>query len=77
MATPAYAQRINSSAQGTFGQVQLREGFMPDPHVVTVNAGGPIDVATVSDNCRLHRRTAKLLAALSRWGVSALCRRRG
>lgn len=52
MATPAYAQRINSSAQGTFGQVQLREGFMPDPHVVTVNAGGPIDVATVSDNCR-------------------------
>lgn len=52
VATPAYAQRINSSANGTFGQVQLRSGFTPDPHVVTVNAGGPIDVATVSDNCR-------------------------
>jgi len=52
MATPSYAQSINSSAQGTFGQVQLRAGFTPDPHVVTVNAGGPIDVSTVSDNCR-------------------------
>lgn len=52
MATPSYAQSINSSANGTFGQVSLRVGFTPDPHVVTVNAGGPIDVATVSDNCR-------------------------
>jgi hypothetical protein len=52
MVAPAYAQRINSSAQGTFGHVQLREGFVPDPHAVTVNAGGPIDVSTVSDNCR-------------------------
>ncbi|MGE0529777.1 MAG: hypothetical protein AB7G40_06225 [Hyphomonadaceae bacterium] len=52
VAAPAYAQRINSNAQGTFGQIQLRTGFTPDPHVVTVNAGGPIDVATVSDNCR-------------------------
>lgn len=52
MATPSYAQSINSRAPGTFGQVSLRAGFSPDPHVVTVNAGGPIDVATVSDNCR-------------------------
>jgi hypothetical protein len=52
MAVPAYAQSINSNAQGTFGQVQLRTGFTPDPHVVSVNAGGPIDVSTVSDNCR-------------------------
>lgn len=51
-AAPAYAQRIQSGAQGTFGQVQLRSGFTPDPHVTTVNAGGPIDVSTVSDNCR-------------------------
>lgn len=52
LAAPAYAQRINSSAQGTFGQVNLRSGFTPDPHVTTVNAGGPIDVSTVSDSCR-------------------------
>ncbi len=54
MAAPAYAQRINSSATGTFGQVSLRSGFTPDPHVTTVNAGGPIDVSTVSpsENCR-------------------------
>lgn len=49
---PASAQQINSSATGTFGQVSLRAGFTPDPHVTTVNAGGPIDVSTVSDECR-------------------------
>jgi hypothetical protein len=52
MAAPAYAQRIQSNAQGTFGTVNLVSGFTPDPHVTTVNAGGPIDVSTVSDNCR-------------------------
>jgi hypothetical protein len=51
-AAPAYAQQINSSAAGTFGQVSLHAGYTPDPHVTTVNAGGPIDVSTVSDNCR-------------------------
>jgi hypothetical protein len=51
MAAPAYAQSINSGAPGTFGQVSLRSGFTPDPHIVTVNAGGPIDVSTVSDRC--------------------------
>jgi hypothetical protein len=52
VAAPAFAQRINSSAPGTFGQISLNSGFTPDPHVTTVNAGGPIDVSTVSDNCR-------------------------
>jgi hypothetical protein len=52
MAAPAYAQRINSSANGTFGQVSLRSGFTPDPHTTSVNAGGPIDVSTVSEQCR-------------------------
>ena len=49
---PAYAQQIDSRAVGTFGQVNLRSGFSPDPHVVTVNAGGPVDVSTISDRCR-------------------------
>ncbi len=52
MAAPAYAQRIQSSAQGTFGTVNLVSGFTPDPRITTVEAGGPIDVSTVSDNCR-------------------------
>ncbi|MGQ0531753.1 MAG: hypothetical protein ACT4OF_03565 [Caulobacteraceae bacterium] len=51
MAAPAYAQQINSRALGTFGQVSLRSGFTPDPHTTSVNAGGPIDVSTVSDRC--------------------------
>lgn len=52
VALPAHAQRIRSSAQGTFGQLQLNAGFTPDPHIVTVNAGGPIDVSTVSNGCQ-------------------------
>jgi hypothetical protein len=52
LAAPAYAQQIDSRADGTFGQVSLRAGYTPDPHTTTVNAGGPIDVSTVSDNCR-------------------------
>jgi hypothetical protein len=52
IAAPAFAQRIQSRAEGTFGAVNLRSGFTPDPHVTTVNAGGPIDVSSVSDNCR-------------------------
>lgn len=52
IAAPAYAQRIQSNAQGIYGTVNLVSGFTPDPHVTTVNAGGPIDVSTVSNNCR-------------------------
>jgi hypothetical protein len=51
MAAPAHAQRINSGASGTFGQVQLTSGYEPDPYLVTVNGGGPIDASTVSEGC--------------------------
>src|SRR5690606_29070672 len=51
MATPAHAQRVNTGATGTFGQVQLRAGFMPDPHAVTVSAGGGIEAVSVDDDC--------------------------
>lgn len=51
MAAPADAQRLNNGATGTFGQVRLNAGFTPDPHNVTVTAGGAYDAAQLGDNC--------------------------
>lgn len=51
LAAPAYAQQLNSGANGRFGNVQLRAGFTPDPHVTTVTAGGSYDAAQVSTDC--------------------------
>lgn len=51
VAAPAYAQRINTGATGTSGQVQLTSGYEPDPYLVTVNGGGPIDASTIDENC--------------------------
>lgn len=51
LAVPAQAQDLNAGARGTFGQISLRSGFQPDPHAVTVNAGGGIDASTVSSSC--------------------------
>jgi len=50
-ASPAYAQNLNTGATGTYGSIQLRSGFTPDPHNVTVNAGGPIDSTRASAEC--------------------------
>jgi len=35
-----------------FGTISLRTGFMPDPNVVSGQAGGPIRGSTVSSGCR-------------------------
>jgi len=36
-----------------FGSVELAAGFVPDPHVMTVNAGGPLEAnVAVGNNCR-------------------------
>lgn len=51
VAAPAFAQNINSGATGTFGQVQLRAGFSPDPHAVTVAGGGAIESTRADDEC--------------------------
>lgn len=51
MAAPAAAQQLNSGASGTYGQVRLNSGFEPDPHNVTVNAGGPYDASRVDSDC--------------------------
>lgn len=51
IATPAYAQNINTGATGTYGQTQLRAGFEPDPFTVSVLGGGPIESTTVNADC--------------------------
>jgi len=33
------------SAEPTYGSIALEEGFLPDPHVVKLTAGGTIDVS--------------------------------
>jgi hypothetical protein len=51
LATPAYAQNLSTGANGTYGQIRLSSGFQPDPHNVTLNAGGAIDASGVDDGC--------------------------
>ncbi len=46
LAAPAYAQNLNTGATGSYGEVRLNSGFTPDPHQVTVIAGGPINAST-------------------------------
>jgi len=50
-AAPAHAQRLNTGATGSFGQVRLTSGFEPDPHTVSVNAGGAYDAAQADSSC--------------------------
>ncbi len=50
-AAPAMAQSLNTSANGTYGNVQLRTGFEPDPYTVSVTAGGEIEMSSVNENC--------------------------
>lgn len=48
---PAYAQNLNTGATGTSGQIRLTAGFEPDPHSVTVAAGGAIEATRASESC--------------------------
>lgn len=50
-AVPAQAQNINRNAEGDYGRITLRSGFLPDPFGITVLAGGPVDASRVSENC--------------------------
>jgi hypothetical protein len=52
MTAPAAAQQLNSGASGTYGQVRLTSGFEPDPHNVTLNAGGSYDASRINADCR-------------------------
>ncbi len=49
-ATAAGAQ--NYSLNPTYGTVNLQGGFLPDPHNVSVVAGGGISAGSISGECR-------------------------
>ena len=40
---PQFAQAQNASLKANFGSVSLNNGFTPDPHRVSITAGGSID----------------------------------
>ncbi len=42
---------INPGLTATFGEINLRTGFTPDPYRVNLTAGGQIDASTVSTDC--------------------------
>lgn len=46
------AQAQDPSAKSTFGDIVLESGFTPDPHTVSLTAGGSIDAATIGSPCR-------------------------
>lgn len=49
---PAPVSGISPNSPPTFGGVNLRAGFMPDPHVVAGTAGGPVSAQAVDQSCR-------------------------
>ena len=49
-AAPAVAQDYNSTPN--YGEVRLSPGFTPDPHLVSMRAGGTIDASTRFNACR-------------------------
>lgn len=51
---PAANAQVNTTQSGTYGQVSLNTGFEPDPHSVTVTAGGGLDASTINSDCTGH-----------------------
>lgn len=49
-ALPAIAQDFD--ADPNFGTLELASGFTPDPRVIDVRSGGPLDSHTLSASCR-------------------------
>lgn len=50
VAAPAFAQDFD--ADTTYGNLDLRAGFTPDPALVSLQAGGSIDASTRFDSCQ-------------------------
>ena len=48
----------DTSARATYGETYLSSGFTPDPHQVSVVAGGGLQASTVSSSCRGSIATA-------------------
>lgn len=49
---PQPVSGISPNSPPVFGGVNLRAGFMPDPHVVAGTAGGPVSAQAVDQSCR-------------------------
>ncbi len=49
-AAPAFAQNVN--AEPNYGSIRLRSGFLPDPQVIDVDAGGNRPASQLDDRCR-------------------------
>lgn len=45
------AQAQDTAAPATYGSVRLNSGFTPDPHSVSLTAGGSIDASTIGSPC--------------------------
>jgi hypothetical protein len=53
LAVPGTAgAQINPGGRALYGQVQLQRGFMPDPRILSGNAGGPIEARSFNPSCR-------------------------
>ncbi|GAA0611619.1 hypothetical protein GCM10009422_03140 [Brevundimonas kwangchunensis] len=50
MASAVQAQ--DASATATYGSVRLSAGFTPDPHSISLTAGGSIDATNIGSPCR-------------------------
>ena len=51
LVAPATPQALDVSAPPTYGSVELSAGFIPDPHIVALVAGGPDRVPTHGTAC--------------------------
>ena len=51
VAFTAGAQAQNISADPLYGTVNLDGGFLPDPHTVSVEAGGPMHAGPLGNGC--------------------------
>jgi len=52
LTAPGFAQAQAFDADGLYETLSLRGGFLPDPVVIALDAGGELDASTVHSNCR-------------------------
>ena len=52
LATATGAAAQDTSARAAYGSVRLNSGFTPDPHSVSLTAGGSIDASRIGSPCR-------------------------
>ncbi|MCB9595608.1 MAG: serine protease [Sandaracinaceae bacterium] len=52
LGTGVAAAQFSPRARPLYGQANLRSGFMPDPHILSGNMGGPIQANQLNTSCR-------------------------